>query len=505
MNLLIFGLGYSGIQTAIAFYKQGYRVSGTVRNEIAKQKLKELHPNVFYEIFIFNDGKVENDIDVFESITHVVVTTRPLNEAKGGILDPVLYGLKEQFLRHNIVWVGYLSTIAVYGDTDGKMADEEYEVSTNLGRGLRRIVAERNWMDVVKETTALRIFRLPGIYGKGRGALDKAMQGTAKRLDVPDRVFHRIHVQDISSALLLSAATLDTTNKVDILNLSDDEAGPGHEMVAYACKLLKVDLPPLLKWDDVKDSMSPMAKSFYAEGKRISNEKMKSKLGLALMYPNYRVGLANILKDHSNTRYAKTLNVKRACIVLNTGSLRPEPFLDLRKICFQLSSLSMDTAAGEYARFIPASCRHSNKIDPSLLHGVPAETLNMALKRAMKEGFTEIHIIPMFFGPSKTLETFVPEQVNRIISELDAVDVEVHISSAMVTESDNSVARILMDKINMLPIRQNNQCITPEARVFVIDHGTPSPSVHLCREIVGNQLREMLGKTVRWIYSCSSP
>lgn len=193
--------------------------------------------------------------------------------------------------RKFIHWIGYLSTNGVYGDHQGARVDEESELHATSQRSLNRIRAEDEWRTLAARAgLPLVIFRLPGIYGPRRSALDTVRAGKAKRIFKEGQVFSRMHVDDIAKAL---TASLAQRNEYDLYNLADDEPAPPQDVIEFACELLGVTPPPLTPIE--KADLSPMAKSFYADNKRVSNKRMKDALGLSLSYPTYREGLKAIL------------------------------------------------------------------------------------------------------------------------------------------------------------------------------------------------------------------
>jgi nucleoside-diphosphate-sugar epimerase len=193
-------------------------------------------------------------------------------------------------------WVGYLSTNGVYGDHGGALVDENSSLRPTSERARRRIQAEADWASLAAAwELPLFIFRLPGIYGPKRSALDAARAGKARRIDKEGQVFSRMHVDDIAAAL---CASMTRPRLYGLYNLADDEPAPPQDVVAYACRLLGLEPPPLTPID--KADLSPMSKSFYADNKRVSNKRMKKALGVALRYPTYRDGLDAIFAAESD-------------------------------------------------------------------------------------------------------------------------------------------------------------------------------------------------------------
>lgn len=189
-------------------------------------------------------------------------------------------------------WIGYLSTIGVYGNCDGAWIDETAPVKPTTERALRRVRAEQQWQALAKETgKQLDIFRLPGIYGPGRSVIDALRSGTAKRVVKAGQVFNRIHVHDIARTL---HRALCHEHDHSVFNVVDDEPAPPQDVVAYAAELLGIPPPPEVPYDEA--GMSEMARSFYSESKRVLNRRIKDDLGVTLAFPTYREGLLS-LKD----------------------------------------------------------------------------------------------------------------------------------------------------------------------------------------------------------------
>ena len=186
-------------------------------------------------------------------------------------------------------WVGYLSTTGVYGDQDGGWVDESAPLNPSTRRGQWRRDAEARWSAI--PGLPLHIFRLAGIYGPGRGPFAKVRQGTARRIVKPGQVFSRIHVDDIAQVL---AASIARPRPGAIYNVCDDDPAPPQDVIAHAAELLGVPVPPEIPIDEAE--MTPMARSFYAESKRVRNDRIKDELGVRLAYPDYRTGLAALLQ-----------------------------------------------------------------------------------------------------------------------------------------------------------------------------------------------------------------
>ena len=281
-RLFIFGLGFSGLEIAKLAKAEGWTVAGTCREA---EKASRLRANGI-EAHLF-DGTTPLPTAVSREASHVLCTIAP---GKAG--DPALK-LCGPLLRQ-ARWLGYLSTTGVYGDRGGGWVDEGTPPNPGQPRSIERLAAERGWQAMALEAGAsLDIFRLPGIYGPGRSPIDQVKAGTARRINKPGQVFARIHVEDIAATVLKA---MTHRHPGGIYNVADDLPAPTADVVAFACELLGRPVLPAIPWDEVAPTMSDMARSFYAENRRVKNDKMKRELGVTLKYPTYREGLAAILK-----------------------------------------------------------------------------------------------------------------------------------------------------------------------------------------------------------------
>lgn len=235
------------------------------------------------------DERSRDVLDQLTGVTHVLVSIPPDLEG-----DPALrcFGADLAALP-SLEWVGYLSTIGVYGDCGGAWIDETAPLRPGNERSYRRVAAEQAWRTFAQTCgKRVQIFRLPGIYGPGRSAIDTLRQGTARRIVKPGQVFNRIHVDDI--ALTLHAAMLATGARHEVFNVCDDEPSPPQDVIAHAAELLGLPVPPEVPFSQA--ALSPMARSFYEECKRVRNDRIKQSLGVNLLYPTYREGLLAILR-----------------------------------------------------------------------------------------------------------------------------------------------------------------------------------------------------------------
>jgi nucleoside-diphosphate-sugar epimerase len=221
--------------------------------------------------------------ELLAGTTHALISIPPDLEG-----DPVLRHFRDDLaVLSDLAWVGYLSTVGVYGDCQGRWVDESAPPRPTSERSLRRLEAERAWLAFGRDTgRRVEIFRLAGIYGPGRSVLDALRAGTARRIVKPGQVFNRIHVDDIARVL---GAAIDRATGHAIYNVADDEPAPPEDVVAYAAELLGLPVPEAVPIEAA--GLSPMAASFWAESKRVSNARIRGDLGVALLYPTYREGL----------------------------------------------------------------------------------------------------------------------------------------------------------------------------------------------------------------------
>ncbi|HZT20460.1 MAG TPA: SDR family oxidoreductase [Dongiaceae bacterium] len=282
MRLFCFGLGYCALALARRLQARGWAVAGTCREESAQAGMAERG----IEAFLFQRGRPLPEA-ALAGATHLLSSIPP--DAEG---DPVLdLHAREIAAARGLAWAGYLSTTGVYGDRAGGWVDEESELAPTGERGRRRVAAESGWRALAGSGVPIHIFRLAGIYGPGRSAFDALRQGRAQRIDKPGQVFGRIHVEDVAAAL---EASMAKPRAGAIYNLADDDPAPPAEVVAYAAGLLGIAPPPLVPFAEAR--LSPMALSFYRDSKRVRNDRIKRELGLRLAHPDYRAGLAAILR-----------------------------------------------------------------------------------------------------------------------------------------------------------------------------------------------------------------
>jgi len=279
-TLLSLGHGYSARALARRLLPEGWRIHATTRSadKAAALEAEGVIPH------LFPGGDLSAAL---AEATHVLVSAGP--DAEG---DPMLRELRGAIAERapKLDWVGYLSTTGVYGDHDGGWVDEATPLTPSTRRGQWRVAAEAEWQAI--PGLPLHIFRLAGIYGPGRGPFAKVRAGTARRIVKPGQVFSRIHVEDIAQVL---EASIRQPSPGAIYNLCDDDPAPPEDVIAHAAELLGLPLPP--EEDFATAEMTPMARSFYAESKRVRNDRIKDELGVKLLYPTYRDGLKALLAE----------------------------------------------------------------------------------------------------------------------------------------------------------------------------------------------------------------
>ncbi len=263
--MLIFGLGYTAVRLATELQANGWRISATRRSATDG-------------VIAFEDRNAV--LKALGDATHILSSVPPIADMG----DPVLKHYGAAIAEAPAIWTGYLSSTGVYGDTGGAWVDESAAIGT--GRRSARAEADLAWQELRSD---MHIFRLPGIYGPGRSALDRIAAGRAHRIDLPDQIFSRCHVDDIAAGICASFS-----GPPGVYNLSDDLPCSQNSVIEYGCALLGMPLPPLQNLEAA--NLSPMARGFYAENRRISNGKAKRLLGWRPRYPDYRAGLDAIAR-----------------------------------------------------------------------------------------------------------------------------------------------------------------------------------------------------------------
>lgn len=281
MRLVIVGYGYSSRAIHAALGDSLDKLTVTCRTV---EKANRLRAEGLDTLVFDGTGPSPDLEDALGEATHLVMSAAP--DERG---DPLLHH-HEIAGAHQLRWVGYLSTVGVYGNHDGTWVDESTEPRPVSKRSVQRVAAEHSWQqrqDVLG--IAYSVFRLAGIYGRNRSALDKVRSGAARRIIKPDQVFNRIHVEDIGRVVAEAAKA----NMDGIFNVSDDEPCPPQDIIAYASGLLGVEPPREVPFEEA--DLSPMGRSFYGENKRVSNAKIKQAFG-PMLFPTYREGLADLLE-----------------------------------------------------------------------------------------------------------------------------------------------------------------------------------------------------------------
>ncbi|MHB2166606.1 SDR family oxidoreductase [Alsobacter sp. R-9] len=280
MNLFVFGYGYTS-RTLVRMARDRFSgVTATVRSPAKAAALAA--DGVVGRVFDGTSGDPAIAADL-QAADAVLVSVPP--DSTG---DPVLRAYARELASSaRLRWIGYLSTVGVYGDHDGGWVDETTPPAPVSERSVRRLEAENAWLALGRESgKAVHVFRLAGIYGPGQNALVNLREGTARRIVKPGQVFNRIHVEDIAGAVL---ASLERPSAGAVYNVTDDEPAPPQDVVAHAAGLLAVPVPPDLPFETA--TLSPMARSFYGENKRVSNARLTQELGYRLRYPTYRQAL----------------------------------------------------------------------------------------------------------------------------------------------------------------------------------------------------------------------
>jgi nucleoside-diphosphate-sugar epimerase len=278
-TLLVFGFGYSGRAVAKAALGAGFAVVATSR-EPGRVAAEE-----GVEIIHFEDAE-----EAILEASHLLATAAP-----GERGDPVLQRYGAQIAVSSVGWMGYLSTTGVYGNRDGGWVDEDSEPAPVSDRAKRRVEAEKAWAEFEGQA-AVDVFRLAGIYGPGRSMFDDLREGTARRVKKPGHLFGRIHREDIARGVVAAMKTAGNSG-VRIFNFTDDEPAASADVVVEAARLLGVAPPEAVAFEEARAKMSPMGLSFWAENRRVGNEKTKKALGIEWKYPSYREGLRGILGE----------------------------------------------------------------------------------------------------------------------------------------------------------------------------------------------------------------
>ena len=275
-KFLILGCGFSGSFFAKTIKKFGCTVLTSSRS-ISRD------PNSF----VFNsENGMFPDAKIFDGVTHILSCIPP--DKNGN--DPVLTSLKNKLKSLSLEWVGYLSTTGVYGNTKGDWVSEINEPNPFQKRSYKRLNCEKEW---IESGLPVQIFRLPGIYGPGRSTFEAIKNKKIRVISKENQVFSRIHVADIANAIIYLLQNKNSLKFYQIINIADDEPCSQIEVIQYCYDLLGLKMPKPILFEDVKDALSPIAKSFWIENRRVSNKLLCETLGYKLIYKNYKLGLKN--------------------------------------------------------------------------------------------------------------------------------------------------------------------------------------------------------------------
>lgn len=283
-RLFAFGLGFSARALAPLLASQGWEIAGTAREE---PKIGQLRREGF-EATRFAGDKSNSELPkLLQGTTHLLHSVPPGDEG-----DPVLASYRDEIAKlKTLEWIGYLSTVGVYGDQQGNWVSEETVPKPNSARTEARVVAEQDWLDFGEKIgVPVQVFRLAGIYGPGRSVFDKLKAGTARRINKDGQVFSRVHVDDIARVL---EASIAKPRAGAIYNVADDEPAAPGDVVAHAAQMIGVAPPPEIAFEDA--DLTPLARSFYQGSRKIGNALIKSELGVELRYPTFREGLRSLM------------------------------------------------------------------------------------------------------------------------------------------------------------------------------------------------------------------
>lgn len=281
-KLFCFGYGYVAQALAETLKKSdpSWQIAGTTRD---LEKLRALRAQGI-QMFLFDDDHpLDDPFMALDGTTHVLMSVPPTDNG-----DPAFtFHAEDMEQIDTIKWAGLLSSTSVYGDRDGGWVDEDSEQRPTNKRGSRRALAEAQWLAAYASSRLpVHIFRLAGIYGPGRSALDAVRAGHSRRIDKPGHAFNRVHIDDIVQTLI---ASMGQPNPGRSYNVADDLPAPSHALIARACEILGLPVPPLISFDEV--DQAPIARSFYLDNKRVKNDRIKEELGVKLIYPDFSTGL----------------------------------------------------------------------------------------------------------------------------------------------------------------------------------------------------------------------
>ena len=275
-KFLILGCGFSG-----SFFAKTIRQLGCTA--LTSSRFKKNDPNSF--VFNSENGIVPNK-KIFDGVTHILSCIPP--DKNGN--DPVLKNLQNNLKNSSLEWIGYLSTTGVYGNTKGDWVSEIDQTKPFQKRSHKRLNCEKEW---VKSGLPVQIFRLPGIYGPGRSTFEAIKNQKIRVITKTNQVFSRIHVADITNAIIYLIQNKNSLEFHQIINIADDEPCSQIEVIQYCYDLLGLKMPKPILFEEAKKDLSPIAQSFWMENRRVSNKLLCETLGYKLIYKNYRIGLQN--------------------------------------------------------------------------------------------------------------------------------------------------------------------------------------------------------------------
>jgi nucleoside-diphosphate-sugar epimerase len=275
-KFLILGCGFSG-----SFFAKTIRELGCTALTSSRSENKDPYS------FVFNsDSPIVPNEKIFDGVTHILSCIPP---DKNGY-DPVLKRLKSKLLNLSLEWAGYLSTTGVYGNTKGDWVSEIDKPQPFQKRSHKRLNCEKEW---IESGLPVQIFRLPGIYGPGRSTFEAIKNKKIRVISKKNQVFSRIHVADITNAIIYLLKNKNSLKFHQIINIADDEPCSQIEVIQYCYDLLGIKMPKPILFEDAKDELSPIAQSFWMENRRVSNKLLCETLGYKLIYKNYKIGLRN--------------------------------------------------------------------------------------------------------------------------------------------------------------------------------------------------------------------
>ena len=283
-KFLILGCGFSG-----SYFAKTIRQFGCTA--LTSSRSKKLDPNSF--VFDSEKRNLPNE-EIFDGVTHILSCIPPDKYGK----DPVLGCFQDRLQKLSLEWIGYLSTTGVYGDTKGDWVAEKNQPNPCQKRSQKRLDCEKEWIET---GLPVQIFRLPGIYGPGRSTFEAIRNKKIRVILKKNQVFSRIHVADITNAIIYLLENKDSLKFHQIINLSDDEPCSQIEVIQYCYDLLDLKMPDPIFFEDAKNELSPIAQSFWMENRKVSNKLLCKTLGYKLIYKNYKEGLMNcfsIFKNH---------------------------------------------------------------------------------------------------------------------------------------------------------------------------------------------------------------